>query len=137
MSELPRHVSQNRRYWDQQAPGWVLSGEQRWAATEPVWGVWKLPETEVELFPADLTGRDAIELGCGTGYVAGWMARRGARVVGIDNSAQQLATARRLAADQRLRSKSCTGSPLPNRAAMASLDPAPGGANLVMIGVCG
>jgi SAM-dependent methyltransferase len=39
---------------------------------------------------------DAIELGCGTGYVSAWMARRGARVTGIDVSAEQLATARRL-----------------------------------------
>ena len=34
--------------------------------------------------------------GCGTGYVSAWLARRGARPVGIDNSAAQLATAREL-----------------------------------------
>lgn len=38
---------------------------------------------------------DAIELGCGTGYVSSWLARRGARPVGIDNSEAQLETARR------------------------------------------
>jgi len=43
-----------------------------------------------------VAGQDAIELGCGTAYVSAWLARRGARVVGIDNSAAQLATARRL-----------------------------------------
>jgi SAM-dependent methyltransferase len=48
------------------------------------------------MLPADLTGKDAIELGCGTAYVSAWLARRGARVVGIDNSEAQLATARRL-----------------------------------------
>ena len=36
-----------------------------------------------------------IELGCGTAYISAWLARRGARVVGIDNSVVQLATARR------------------------------------------
>jgi SAM-dependent methyltransferase len=46
-----------------------------------------------------MAGLDAIELGCGTAYVSAWMARRGARVVGIDNSVEQLATARRLAAE--------------------------------------
>jgi ubiquinone/menaquinone biosynthesis C-methylase UbiE len=46
--------------------------------------------------PRDLGGQDVIELGCGTAYVSAWLARRGARVVGIDNSAAQLATARRL-----------------------------------------
>ena len=34
--------------------------------------------------------------GCGTAYVSAWMARRGAWVVGIDNSEAQLTTARRL-----------------------------------------
>lgn len=41
----------------------------------------------------------AIELGCGTAYVAAWMARLGAEVVGIDNSQKQLETARRLATE--------------------------------------
>ncbi len=41
-------------------------------------------------------GPDAIELGCGTAYVSAWLARRGARPVGIDISSAQLATARRL-----------------------------------------
>jgi SAM-dependent methyltransferase len=48
------------------------------------------------LFPDDLAGKRAIELGCGTAYVSAWLARRGADVVGIDNSEAQLATARRL-----------------------------------------
>ena len=48
------------------------------------------------MLPSDMRGMDAIELGCGTAYVSAWMARRGARVVGVDNSAAQLATAARL-----------------------------------------
>ena len=48
------------------------------------------------MLPADLAGRDCIELGCGTGYVPAWLARRGARPAGLDNSAAQLATACRL-----------------------------------------
>ena len=48
------------------------------------------------MLPDDPAGQDVIELGCGTAYVSSWIARRGARVVAIDNSAQQLATARRL-----------------------------------------
>jgi ubiquinone/menaquinone biosynthesis C-methylase UbiE len=43
--------------------------------------------------PSDLGGADSLELGCGTGYVSTWLARRGARPVGLDNSAAQLATA--------------------------------------------
>ena len=54
-----------------------------------------MPESELGVLPAELEGKDAIELGCGTGYVSAWLARRGARPVGIDNSEAQLATARR------------------------------------------
>jgi SAM-dependent methyltransferase len=39
-------------------------------------------------------GLDVIELGCGTAYVSAWLARRGAHVVGIDNSRAQLTNAR-------------------------------------------
>jgi SAM-dependent methyltransferase len=99
MPELPRHASLNRSYWDGMADRWVSSGEQRWAQTEPTWGMWNLPDVDVGLLPADLAGKDAIELGCGTAYVSAWMARRGARVVGIDNSEAQLATASRLATE--------------------------------------
>jgi SAM-dependent methyltransferase len=42
-----------------------------------------------------VAGADVIELGCGTGYVSAWLARRGARPVGIDNSEAQLETAKR------------------------------------------
>jgi SAM-dependent methyltransferase len=57
--------------------------------------MWRVPESDLNLLP-DLQGKDAIELGCGTGYVSAWMVKRGARVVAIDNSQQQIATARHL-----------------------------------------
>ena len=96
---LPEHVAENRRHWDAMADEWVGMGEQRWVADEPLWGMWSIPESQLGLLPEDLSGAAAIELGCGTGYVSSWLARRGAAVVGIDNSARQLATARRLAAE--------------------------------------
>ena len=45
------------------------------------------------MLPDDLKGKEAIELGCGTAHVSSWLARRGAKVVGIDNSEAQLETA--------------------------------------------
>jgi len=96
-NELPEHVRENRSYWDARAPEWVKAGEDSWRAETPFWGCFHLPDRDVRMLPDDMTGLDAIELGCGTGYVSGWMARRGARVVGIDNSERQLETARRLA----------------------------------------
>jgi SAM-dependent methyltransferase len=99
--ELSDHAAANQAHWDGMAAEWVATGERAWAG-EPSWGVWSIPEDELHLLPDDMTGLDAIELGCGTGYVSAWMTRRGARVVGIDVSEQQLATARRLAAEHAL-----------------------------------
>ncbi len=96
MSDLPEHVLKNRAKWDLWAQEYVGPGERAWAMDTPVWGMWQVPEADVGMFPKDLAGKDAIELGCGTAYVSAWLARRGARVVGIDNSQVQLVTARRL-----------------------------------------
>jgi len=85
MDELPQHVRENRRHWDSSAHEWVSAGERSWAITYPVWGIWGVPESELGMLPEDMSGLDAVELGCGTGYVSSWMARRGARVTGIDN----------------------------------------------------
>jgi SAM-dependent methyltransferase len=70
-------------------------GRRAWAREEIIWGVFGIPESEVLALP-DVAGRDVIELGCGTAYVSAWLARRGARVTGIDNSEEQLKTARSL-----------------------------------------
>jgi SAM-dependent methyltransferase len=91
--ELPQHVRANRAAWDQYAPEMVDRGRRDWGG-EPHWGIWHVAETELQLLPADLAGKDVIELGCGTAYVSAWLARRGARPVGIDNSPAQLETAR-------------------------------------------
>jgi SAM-dependent methyltransferase len=90
------HVRRNRAAWDRQAAEYAGPGLRAWAMSEPAWGIWHVAEAQAGVLPADLTGRDSIELGCGTGYVSAWLARRGARPVGLDNSAAQLATARQL-----------------------------------------
>jgi SAM-dependent methyltransferase len=92
---LPDHVAKNRQFWDDTAPEWVASGERNWAKVEPSWGIWGTPESQLGML-GDVAGLDVLELGCGTAYVSAWLARRGARPVGIDNSAAQLKTARRL-----------------------------------------
>lgn len=88
------HVQTNRARWDADALNWVDGGHENWALSEPRWGIWQVPESQLHVLP-EVRGLDVIELGCGTGYVSSWLARRGARVVGIDNSIEQLATARR------------------------------------------
>jgi SAM-dependent methyltransferase len=93
--DLPEHVQKNRVVWDALSSEYAAAGRRGWAQAEPTWGIWHLPEAEVRALP-EVEGKDVIELGCGTAYWSAWMARRGARVVGIDNSAKQLATARAL-----------------------------------------
>ena len=92
--ELPEHVRRNRAAWDVYAAEYVEPGRASWSREEPKWGIWGIPESEVGFLP-DVKGLDTIELGCGTGYVSAWLARRGARPVGIDNSERQLESARR------------------------------------------
>lgn len=94
---MNHHILENRTFWDAMASDWVSAGERSWAQQDPRWGIWALPERDLSLLPANMEAMDAIELGCGTGYVSGWMARRGATVVAIDNSLEQLKTASRLA----------------------------------------
>ena len=96
MTETPDHVLRNRSAWDEWAADYAGAGLRNWAAADPTWGVWAIPEAQAGVLPAGLAGLDTIELGCGTGYVSSWLARRGARPVGLDNSAAQLATAREL-----------------------------------------
>jgi SAM-dependent methyltransferase len=94
-TDVPDHVQKNRAVWDKLNAEYAASGRRAWASAEPTWGMWQLSERELHALP-DVQGKDVIELGCGTAYWSAWLARRGARVVGIDNSAKQLETARAL-----------------------------------------
>jgi len=90
------HVEVNRRHWDVLAGSYASQARHHWAQTEPTWGIFAVPQSQVPMLPADLAGADVLEMGCGTGYVSAWAARAGARPVGLDNSARQLGTARRM-----------------------------------------
>jgi SAM-dependent methyltransferase len=69
-----------------------------WALDEIVWGIWAVDESELGVLP-DPVGLDVVELGCGTAYFSAWLAKRGARPVGVDVTPAQLATARRMMAE--------------------------------------
>ncbi len=69
-----------------------------WAQDEVSWGMWRTPEAELGIL-GDVSGVDAVELGCGTAYFSARLARRGARVVGVDPTPAQLETARRMQAE--------------------------------------
>jgi SAM-dependent methyltransferase len=78
----------NAEYTDQKA-------RESWAKDEIDWGMFSGPESELNTL-GDVAGKDVIELGCGTAYFGAWLAKRGARVVGVDVTPAQLETARRL-----------------------------------------
>jgi SAM-dependent methyltransferase len=89
-------AARNRAHWD------AISDEYQAAhgefIAEPGWGLWQLPEDELRVLD-DVAGRDVLELGCGAAQWSIGLARRGARPVGLDNSARQLEHARRLMAE--------------------------------------
>jgi SAM-dependent methyltransferase len=93
LSEPAGHVLRNRAAWDEWSKSYYEPGRRNWASDEPVWGIWNVPESELRALP-DVAGKDVLELGCGTAYWSAWLARRGARVVGLDNSSKQLESAR-------------------------------------------
>jgi len=79
----------------EQAGTTTRRGPRKWAS-EPCWGVFGILETDVHLLPEKLVGKGIVERGCGTAYISSWLARGGARPIGLDLSERQLATAARL-----------------------------------------
>jgi SAM-dependent methyltransferase len=90
-------VAVTRRLWDEHMSAWFERyARSRWSSAESYWGMWCIPQSRLPDLPADLADVVAVELGCGSGYVSAWLARRGARPVGVDVPARQLAVAHRL-----------------------------------------
>lgn len=94
-SGIPEYLAGNRAAWQEAAAEYVEPAERSWAG-EPAWGIWGLPESQLNLLPETLSGQRCIELGCGAGYVSAWLAQRGGEPIGIDPTPNQLATARDL-----------------------------------------
>jgi SAM-dependent methyltransferase len=96
---LSDYVARNRELWTETNAEYTDEQAVRaWHAEEITWGMFGVPETEVGVL-GDVDGLDVVELGCGTAYFSSWLARRGARPVGVDVTPAQLETARRMQAD--------------------------------------
>ncbi|MFN2525462.1 MAG: class I SAM-dependent methyltransferase [Actinomycetota bacterium] len=96
----PDYLAHNRAQWGKWAQEFVEPAKESWAG-EPKWGIWGIAEADVGVLP-DVDGLDTLELGCGTAYVSAWLARRGARPVGLDPTPGQLDTARAMQAEHEL-----------------------------------
>lgn len=68
--------------------------------------MFNVPERQLGVL-GEVAGLDVVELGCGTAYFSAWLARRGARPVGVDLTPAQLATARRCQDHFRLWYRTC------------------------------
>jgi len=96
LASPPEHVDVNRALWTESNAKFTdADAEVQWAREEIVWGAFEWPESELRIL-GDVSGLDVVELGCGTAYFSAWLARRGARPVGVDVTPAQLETARRL-----------------------------------------
>jgi SAM-dependent methyltransferase len=120
MSVLADHEQRNRTAWTRMSSSFEQPGRQSWESPLPHWGIWRVPESELGVL-GDLSrfsGMDTIELGCGTGYVSAWLAKLGARPVGIDITPAQLEKARRFQQEFGIEFPLIEGSaedvPLPN-----------------------
>jgi SAM-dependent methyltransferase len=95
MTEISDDARRNRESWTQaNADHTDAQAGHRWAAADMTWGVFGVPEASLGTL-GEVRDLDVVELGCGTAYVSAWLARRGARPVGVDVTPAQLATARR------------------------------------------
>jgi SAM-dependent methyltransferase len=92
-------ADRNRAYWTRSNEAYTdENAAANWALDEIVWGVWAVGDDQLNVI-GDVAGLDVVELGCGTAYFSAWLARRGARPVGVDVTPVQLETARRMMAE--------------------------------------
>lgn len=99
MTSSEEHFQRNVELWAKHnAQHTDASARSSWERAEITWGLWHVPDAEIGIFD-ELAGLDVVDLGCGTAYFSAWLARRGARVVGVDPTLAQLETARRLQAE--------------------------------------
>ena len=89
---IERWTTVNHEYGDEDAA-------HSWASDDISWGQFGVGEGDIGSPLGEVEGLDVLEAGCGVAYFSAWLARRGARPVGLDPTPAQLATARRLQAE--------------------------------------
>ncbi len=97
MPDESEPTRQNREWWNATSPGYQaahhgeLTGDVLWGPSMP-------PERDLRVLGPSVDGKDILEVCCGGGQSAVYLANQGARVVGVDFSAAQLKHAREFAA---------------------------------------
>jgi SAM-dependent methyltransferase len=93
-----RAAARNRAFWDAFSDEYQERHREFIGRPEPRWGMWQIRESELGVI-GDVAGKDVLELGCGAAQWSILLAKQGARIVGLDNSARQLEHARELTAE--------------------------------------
>jgi SAM-dependent methyltransferase len=96
--EYPDYVARNVEIWTKTNAEYTGPSARKAWTEELEWSVFGIPESELGAL-GDVAGLDVLDLGCGTAYLSAWLARRGARPVGVDPTPAQLVTARELQAE--------------------------------------
>lgn len=65
-AQIPDYIERNQASWTKDSEEFEASGRRDWIADDPSWGIWLIPEAEAGLL-TEVSGKDVIELGCGTG----------------------------------------------------------------------
>lgn len=90
------YIERNRAAWDQWALEHPAAGRNAWRDGELRWGLWGVPESDLQLVADVPQGADIVELGCGTAAVSAALARMGMRPIAVDFSRRQTDLAARL-----------------------------------------
>jgi ubiquinone/menaquinone biosynthesis C-methylase UbiE len=97
--KLSEDERRNREVWNRSNSEYTdAQAVESWAQRDIEWGTYGVPESQLNVL-GDVAGKDVIELGCGTAYFAAWLAKLGARPVGLDITPAQLETALRMMAE--------------------------------------
>ena len=84
MSSSERYVARNVEIWTRPNAEYTDAQRPRRVGGEEItWGSGRSPSRELRVL-GDVADLDVVELGCGTAYFSAWLARRGARPVGVD-----------------------------------------------------
>ncbi len=96
---LTEHAARNHEMWEGYSDEYQERHGQHLADSGgAAWGTYQYPEAELQIL-GDVVGKDVLEFGCGAAQWSIALAKRGARMVGLDFSARQLDHARLLMAE--------------------------------------
>lgn len=101
MTEESRHTRANRESWNAGSRKYQTSHHDELVG-DVLWGPSMPPERELKILGPSLQGKDVLEIACGGGQSAVYLAEQGARVTGVDFSSAQLEHARAFARSRKV-----------------------------------